>query len=57
MNFFAKCFASIPKTAEVRWVLIRIDNKGGQLHGELAEAIGTLERDKTYRITIEEVDG
>jgi len=57
MQFLAKCFASIPKTVDARWVLIRVDNNQGQLHGELAEALGTLERDKTYRITIEEVDG
>jgi hypothetical protein len=56
MQFLAKCFASIPKTVDARWVLIRVDNNQGQLHGELAEALGMLERDKTYRITIEEVE-
>ena len=56
MQFLAKCFASIPKTVDARWVLIRVDNKQGHLHGEIAEALGTLERDKVYRITIEEVE-
>jgi hypothetical protein len=55
MQFLAKCAASISKNLHTRWVLIKFEAEQGHFHGEIAKALGELQPDKTYRITIEEV--
>lgn len=57
MKFLAKCAASISKNLERRWVLMKFEADQGHFNGEIAKKLGELEPDKTYRITIEEVDG
>jgi hypothetical protein len=55
MQFLAKCAASISKNLQTRWVLIKFEAEQGHFTGEIAKALGELQPDKTYRITIEEV--
>jgi hypothetical protein len=55
MKFLAHCRASISKNLQARWVLLKFEAEQGHFNGEIAEALGKLEQDKTYRITIEEV--
>jgi hypothetical protein len=55
MKFTAKCAASISKNPTARWVLLKLEAEKGHLLGEIAEELGKLDQDKTYRITIEEV--
>jgi hypothetical protein len=55
MQFLAKCAASISKNLHSRWVLIKFEAEQGHFTGEIAKALGELQPDKTYRITIEEV--
>lgn len=56
MKFLAHCAASISKNAHSRWVLIKFEADQGHFNGEIAKKLGELKPDKTYRITIEEVD-
>ena len=56
MKFLAHCAASVSKTPEARWVLLKIEAEQGHLLGEIAKELGELNPDKTYRITIEEVE-
>ena len=55
MQFRAKCAASISKNG-AKWVLLKFEKAQGHLHGAIAKELGELEPDKTYRITIEEVE-
>jgi hypothetical protein len=56
MKFRAHCGASLCKNQGHRWVLLMFEAKKGNFLGEIAEELGKLEQDKTYKITIEEVD-
>jgi hypothetical protein len=55
MQFKAKCAASISKNHKKNWVLIKLEEDEGELHGQIAKALGELEPDATYEITIRKV--
>jgi hypothetical protein len=55
VRFLAHCAASISKNQKSRWVLLKFEAEQGHFAGEIAQALGELKPDKTYRITIEEV--
>jgi hypothetical protein len=60
VKFLAHCRASIaknlPNNRDARWVLLEFEAEHGHFIGQVAKALGELKPDKTYRITIEEVD-
>lgn len=56
MRFLAKCAASISRNQSARWVLLKLEAEKGNLFGEIAKELGELDQDKTYHITIEEVE-
>jgi hypothetical protein len=56
MKFLAHCAASISKNHHGRWVLLKLEAEKGHLLGSIAKDLGELKQDKTYRVTIEEVE-
>ena len=52
MQFEAKCTASVSKNG-ANFVLLKF---AGHLMGEIPKQLGELKREKTYRITIEEIE-
>jgi hypothetical protein len=54
VKFLARCAASIAKNG-TNYVLLKFEH--GHLIGQLAKALGELEPDATYEITIRKVNG